>query len=108
MSRIKTKTRAKKIVKKYAQKLREAGYLYSAIYLFGSHAQNKARRWSDIDVAVISDKLKENWEENENMLWYIRRKVDSMIEPIGFTVKEFQDNCDPMVYEIKKTGIRIV
>ena len=25
----------------------------------------------------------------------------------GFTVKDFQDECDPMVYEIKKTGIKI-
>jgi len=41
-------------------------------------------------------------------LWHIRRKVDSMIEPHGFTVKGFQDNSDPMVYEIKKTGIKIV
>lgn len=108
MYRVKTKTQAKNIVKKYAQELKEANYPYSAVYLFGSHAQNKAHKWSDIDVAIISDKLKKNWDDNENLLWHIRRKVDSMIEPIGFTVKDFQDECDPMVQEIKKTGIRIV
>ena len=103
MSRVK----AKKIVKEYAEKLREENYPFSAIYLFGSYAKGEAHKWSDIDVAVISEKLKRNRDKNENLLWHIRRKVDSMIEPYGFTIKDFQDECDPMVYEIKKTGIKI-
>ena len=103
-----SKVNAKKIVKKYAEKLREKKYPFSAIYLFGSYAKGKAHKWSDIDIAVISDKLKRNKDENENLLWHIRREVDSMIEPHGFTVKDFQDNNDPMVYEIKKTGIKVI
>lgn len=103
-----SKVEAKKIVKKYAEKLKEKKYPFSAIYLFGSHAKNKARKWSDIDVAVISDKLKGNKDKDRFLLWHIRREVDSMIEPHGFTVKDFQDDSDPMVYEIKKTGIKIV
>ncbi len=103
-----SKDKVKKIVKKYAIKLRAKKYPFSAIYLFGSHAKNKAHKWSDIDVAVISDKLKKDWNENEDILWKYTIGVDSRIEPIGFTIKDFQDECDPMVYEIKKTGIRIV
>ena len=103
-----SKVEAKKIVKKYAEELRKKNYPFSAIYLFGSHAKGNARKWSDIDVAVVSDKLKRNRDKNRFLLWHIRRKVDSMIEPHGFTVKGFQDNSDPMVYEIKKTGIKIV
>lgn len=108
MSRIKTKNEAKKIVKEYAKELAVNNFPFEEIYLFGSFAQNKAHQWSDVDVAVVSDKLGVNWDENENLLWYIRRKVNSRIEPIGFTVKDFQDENDPMVYEIKKNGIRIV
>ncbi len=100
--------KTKQIVRKYAEKLKEENYPFSAIYLFGSCAKGKSHEWSDIDVAVISEKLKRNRDKNENLLWHIRRKVDSMIEPHGFTVKDFQDECDPMVHEIKKTGIRIV
>lgn len=37
----------------------------------------------------------------------MREGIDDRIEPIGFTVKDFQNNIDPMVHEIKKTGIRI-
>lgn len=103
-----SKVDAKKIVKKYAEKLKEKNYPFSAVYLFGSYAKNKAHKWSDIDVAVITNKLKKNRDKNENLLWHIRRGVNIMIEPHGFTVKDFQDECDPMVYEIKKTGIKIV
>ena len=102
-----SKIKAKKIVKRYAEKLKQENYPFSAIYLFGSYAKGKAHKWSDIDIAVISDKLKKNKDENENLLWHIRRQVDSMIEPHGFTKKDFEDECNPMAYEIKKTGIRI-
>lgn len=98
---------AKKIVKKYAEKLKKENYPFAAIYLFGSYAKGKAHKWSDIDVAVISDKMKKNRDKGRFLLWHIRRDVDSMIEPHGFTVKDFQDDNNPMVFEIKKTGVRI-
>lgn len=107
MSRVKTKNEIKKIVKRYARELRDNNFPFRAVYLFGSRVQGKAGKWSDIDVAVISDKLKRNWDKNELLLWRFRRNIDSRIEPIGFTVKDFKNDTDPMVHEIKKTGIRI-
>ncbi|MBU1179423.1 nucleotidyltransferase domain-containing protein [Patescibacteria group bacterium] len=103
-----SKTEARKIVEQYAQKLKEENYPFSAIYLFGSHAKGKAGKWSDIDVAVVSEKLKRNENVNSSLLWKLRRKVDLRIEPHGFTPKDFKNTVDPMVYEIRKTGIRIV
>lgn len=102
-----SKIDAKKIVKNYAEKLKKENFTFSNIFLFGSGAAGKARSWSDIDVAVVSDKFKRNWEHNELLLWKIRREVDSRIEPMGFTVEDFKNNNDPMVVEIKKTGIKI-
>lgn len=102
------KIKAEQIVKKYAKKLKEENYPFSAIYLFGSCAKGKAHKWSDIDVAVVSNKLKRSRDENRFLLWDMRLDVDTRIEPHGFTVKDFQDQCDPMAHEIKKTGIRIV
>jgi predicted nucleotidyltransferase len=99
---------AKKIVEKYADKLKKEKYPFSAIYLFGSYAQNKNNKWSDIDVAVVSDRLKRNWWKNEILLSHISLDVDPRIEPHGFTVKGFADDSDPMVYEIKRTGVRVV
>lgn len=102
-----SKVKVKKIIKKYAQALKDAHYPYSALYLFGSYAKGRANPWSDIDVAIVSDKLKKNRNTNSFLLWKMRRTVDTRIEPHGFTVKEFANNADPMAYEIKKTGIRI-
>jgi len=103
-----SKTEAEKIVKKYTTKLKAKKYPISAVYLFGSYATGKANKWSDIDVAIISDKLKKDWNKNEDALWKYTIGVDSRIEPIGFTVKDFENINDPMVYEIRKTGIKIV
>ena len=105
MSRIK----AKKIAKKYAEKLIEKKYPFLAIYLFGSHINGRATKNSDIDIAVISNKLRKNWNENEDKLWEYTIEVDSKIEPIGFTMDDFnKNNYDPLICEIKKTGIKIV
>lgn len=103
-----SKVEVKKIVKKYAERLKEKKYPFSAVYLFGSYAKNKAHKWSDIDVAIVSNKLKKDWNRNEDILWKYTIGVDSRIEPVGFTIKDFQNERDPMVYEIKKTGIKIV
>ena len=70
--------------------------------------KGKANKWSDIDVAVITNKLKRNYDKNRFLLWDLRMDVDTRIEPHSFTEKDFADNCDPMVSEIRKTGIRVV
>ncbi len=102
-----SKAEAKKIVRKYAEKLKENKFPFSAIFLFGSSIQGKAGKWSDIDVAVISDKLKNNWNKNEELLWKYTVDVDSRLEPIGFTKEDFADLGNPIVAEIRRHGIKV-
>lgn len=103
-----SKAEAKKIIERYADNLKKNHYPFEAIYLFGSQMKGKSKEWSDIDVAVISDKLKRNWDQNRFKLWHLRRAVDLRIEPHGFTVEEFKNNASPMIDEIKRTGERVV
>ncbi|MFH1412906.1 MAG: nucleotidyltransferase domain-containing protein [bacterium] len=103
-----SKTESLKIVKKYAEKLEKENFSFFAIYLFGSYSKNKASNRSDIDVAVISDKFKKNWNKTEDKLWEYTFDVDKRIEPIGFTKDEFKENNNPIVIEIKKTGIKVI
>ena len=98
----------KNTIKNYASKLKEEKYPFSAIYVFASFANGESKKSSDIDVAVISEKLKRNWNENEALLWRYARRVDTRIEPIGFTKEEFKRGISPIADEIKKTGIKIV
>jgi len=103
-----SRTEAKQVVKQYAQALKQAHYPFQAMYLFGSHAKKANHVWSDIDVAVVSDKLKRHYNKNRVLLWDLRLGVDTRIEPHGFTVKDFADDANVMAYEIRRTGVRIV
>lgn len=105
IQRIMSKSEAIKIVESYAKELRRNNFSFSQIFLFGSFAKGEATKDSDIDVAVVSDKLKKF--ENSFLLWKMRRNVDIRIEPHGFSVKDFKNMSDPMVYEIRKTGVKI-
>lgn len=96
------------VIKKYAETLKARHYPFSAMYLFGSYARGNTHAGSDIDVAVISDKLKENYDTNRFALWNARMDVDVRIEPHGFTEDDFNNNSDPLAYEIRKTGIRVM
>lgn len=103
-----SKTEVKKIIRNYAKTLRARNFPVSAMYLFGSYANGKAHKWSDIDVAVVSNKLKRNYERNRTIIRNICLDVDTRLEPHTFTEKDFKDNADPLVYEIRKTGIKVV
>ncbi|MFA4817750.1 MAG: nucleotidyltransferase domain-containing protein [Parcubacteria group bacterium] len=102
-----SKAEAKKVVKKYAEQLKKKGYPFTAIYLFGSYAKGKPKKWSDIDVAVVSREMEKNWDKARFRLWNLRMDVDTRIEPHGFSPEDFKDYWNPMAHEVKKTGIKI-
>jgi len=98
---------AQKIARKYVQKLKAEKFPFSAVYLFGSQAKRQSNKWSDIDIAVVSENLEQNWNENEDLLWKYVVEVDPRIEPIGFAPKDFEDDESELAQEIKKSGIEI-
>ena len=102
------KTEIKRIIKNYARVLRARNFPISAMYLFGSQVNGKAHKWSDIDVAVVTNKLKRNYEKNRSLLYRMRLEIDDRLEPHGFTVEDFKNNSDPLAYEIRKTGIKVI
>lgn len=52
------------------------------IILFGSYAKGTNNENSDIDIAVVVDKVEGSFLEKESRLYKIRRKIDINIEPI--------------------------
>ncbi|MFH1187914.1 MAG: nucleotidyltransferase domain-containing protein [bacterium] len=93
-------------VKNYASHLRDEGLPIKNIYIYGSYAKGTARRWSDIDVCVISTKF--DRIDPLTFLWKNKRNkdVEAIISPVGFHPDDFRDE-DPLAWEIKKIGIRI-
>jgi predicted nucleotidyltransferase len=96
---------AKKIVKKYADKLRESMIPFSDIYLFGSFAKGEARKWSDIDVAIFS--RKEETDDFIIQLGRLLREVDVRIEPHIFSEDDIKTISTPFIEEILRTGIKV-
>jgi len=75
------------------------------LYLFGSFAKGTNTPNSDIDVAVVVNKLSGDYFTTTPLLWKLRRNVDLRIEPILF---EKDNDADGFLEEIERTGIEII
>ena len=75
------------------------------IYLFGSYSRDTAREDSDIDVAIIVNKLEGDYFSTVPIAWKLRREIDNRIEPLIIE----KDN-DPAGFqdEIIKYGVEII
>ena len=102
-----SKAKVKKIVKNYAEMLEDNGLTVKAAYLFGSCVSGRAGKWSDIDVAVVVDDSKINFWRKLALYSKIGMAVDRRLVAHVFSVRDFQNDSDPMVFEIKRTGIKL-
>ncbi len=71
------------------------------VILFGSYAKGYAREDSDIDVAVLIDKIDGDFLSAETRLFQLRRNIDTRIEPV---LIEDTDDFSGFLEEILKTG----
>lgn len=74
-----------------------------AIYLYGSYSKSNYREDSDIDIAVVVDQLSDNYFDDTPLLWKLRRKLSTLIEPILLV----EDMNNPLYRDITQTGILI-
>jgi len=91
------------IVKKYAEVVKQ-NYSVNQIYLFGSYAKGNAREESDIDVAIVLDKIGDDYLEQSTKLFQLRRKIDLRIEPV---LLELNNDISGFLNEIQTNGIQI-
>jgi predicted nucleotidyltransferase len=75
------------------------------VYIFGSFAQGKASKDSDIDLAMVFDDVPDNFDRQVQLMKF-RRQFDSRIEPHVFRAADF-DTSNPLAGEILQTGIEI-
>lgn len=97
----------KTIVLNYVNLLEREKFPVKEAYLFGSFAKGQAHNGSDIDICIVSSKFNPNRDKDRFFLWRKVRDVDYRIEPVGFSPADFVEQ-DPLVYEIKNFGIRVV
>jgi predicted nucleotidyltransferase len=87
-------------VKQYADLVKE-NFDVRKVILYGSYAKGTARENSDIDVAIILDRLDDDLLMSEARLFQLRRSIDVRIEPV--LLEEGIDKTG-FLEEIMKTG----
>ncbi len=96
------KEQAIELAKRY--KVAVAEYLpLKALYLYGSFSKGTYHADSDIDIAVVVDRLSDDYFEDTPLLWKIKRRISNLIEPVLIT----EDLNNPLYSDILKTGILI-
>jgi len=76
-------------------------------YLFGSYANGNAGEYSDVDIAVVSDKFEGSrfFDKKKLNKYILKTSIDLEVHPFR-TVDFTEDN--PFVKEIIHTGLKIV
>lgn len=96
------KEQAIEIAKRY-KKLVAEKLPVKVLYIYGSYSKGTYNENSDIDIAVVVDKLSDNYFDETPVLWKLRRKISNLIEPILL----IEDNNNPLYCDIMKTGTLI-
>ena len=96
------KKQAINIARRYKSAVAET-MQFKAVYLYGSFSKGTHTDDSDIDIAVVVEKLNEDYFADTPLLWKLRRKISNLIEPVLLT----EDTSNPLYSDILKTGILI-
>jgi len=94
-----------KLISEYVNKLKINNISIQSAYLFGSFAKGENTVYSDIDLAIVMDKVLNKFE-TEVKLMTLRKNDETIIEPHVFQKDEF-NRFNPLINEILNTGIQI-
>ncbi|HEX9973086.1 MAG TPA: nucleotidyltransferase domain-containing protein [bacterium] len=97
-------------VKKYLNELLKIGVPVQYAILFGSQVRNnKADRWSDIDLLIVSSRYDEEYNrEDINLLWRTAARTDNRIEPVPVGVKRWETDDESTIIELaRREGVQI-
>ena len=106
MAKRKDRKTVYRIINRYIHALKQKNINVAGSYLFGSYAKDNASEWSDIDVAILTDKFIGDSFDFRFLLMKIAREIDVDIEPHPFLVNEFNDD-NPIAAEILRTGEKV-
>lgn len=99
------KTQTPEVAVEYSVFLRRIYPSIKKIYLFGSYAKGTHGENSDIDLAIIFDKLSDAFDMQVELM-KMRRKFDTRIEPHPLDMSDFNPS-HPLADEILKNGVEI-
>lgn len=95
-----------KTIEDYLSALKKNSIPIKEAFLFGSYAKGNFTKWSDIDIALVSDIFAGDRIDDKDKIRSITLSISSEIEVMPFAPKDFNLQ-NPFVKEIVKTGVRI-
>ena len=94
-------------IAEYLDLIKEKYSDLESVYLFGSYAKGETTDDSDIDLALVFNKLEDSRRfDLQVQLMLLAAKIDSRIEPHPLSYEDFNSG-NPFAVEIKKSGIEI-
>ena len=93
-------------IRRYLDALQKNNIKIKKAILFGSYTKGVYDKWSDIDIALVSDVFQGDRLEDKKKIRKITIQIGSDIEPIPFNPADFTED-DPFVKEIMMTGVEI-
>lgn len=100
-------------VKNYLPKI-QALYAPEQIWLFGSYAHGKPKRWSDLDLLVVSKKFARGERMKRRSRFLVKTGIWAdqklIVDPLCYTPTEFErwKDAPTILANVVKTGIRLV
>jgi uncharacterized protein len=94
-------------IERYMDALNKNNVPIKEAILFGSYAKGDYNKWSDIDIALVSDLFGGNWIDDKDKIRMITLSISSEIEVVPFSPDDFNLQ-NPFAKEILKTGIKLV
>lgn len=98
--------RVQQIVDRYLRALQKNNIPVKQAVLFGSYAIGDFDKYSDIDIALVSEIFDGNRFEDRGKIRKINLSISSDLEVMPFQPKDFTP-ADPLVKEILESGVRI-
>jgi len=94
------------VAKKYIKFLGQNKIKVERAYLYGSYANGKPHKDSDIDIVVVSRQFRKSRFEDSLRIAKLRRDIDLRISPLAYHPRDFiMDRIIPN--EAMTNGIRI-
>jgi len=98
-----------KIIQDYLATVRQSGLHVSKAILYGSYARGEAHIDSDIDILVIAAEFDKPPERGRvDLLWALRARTDSRIEPLPVGERQWQEDNTSMIIEIARREGQVI
>ncbi len=97
-----------KIIEQFVNALGKEGIKVDKVILYGSYTLERQRKYSDIDVAIVSRDFGKDPVEEGMQLFRIAGGIDPRIEPVPISLESYEkDTWIPLIYEIREKGVEV-